>query len=327
MKKIQSWITKRNILITCIILSIILLIPIIGISFYTIPILDDFNYGTYTMGKLGRLDIIGLISGVFQNLVFFYKTWQGTYSATIVFSLSPIIIGNNYYFLTTFTILFFIGLGLYKFLKPILLKVLELDKISFYLIFLFIFMTSIENLKNVFEGLYWWNGSTYYMIFFSLELIEFGLLIKRYVLKEFNKKTYISLCILAFIIGGGNFITALQQIIILFFLSVYLIYKEKDKSSILPFFIALIGLGISAIAPGNSVRQSILEQMSAPTAILYSFYYSIKTIFQWINPFILFMTIIIEIYLYPSYQKIKYKIKYPLLDFIDVLYFICHVYT
>ena len=46
--------------------------------------------------------------------------------------------------------------------------------------------TTYETIVDKTQGLFWWNGAVYYIIFFSLELIEIALLIKQYFHNLYN---------------------------------------------------------------------------------------------------------------------------------------------
>lgn len=313
MNKLNNLVTKKNILIALVLLTIILLVPILWVSFYTHPSADDFSYGLNTINVIQDKGIIGVAKGSIKTLVNFYETWQGTYSAIILFSLNPSVFGNNMYFLTTFIIIGILFLGLYYFLKQILQKVLNVDKVTFWLFLLGFFLLSLETLPSKCQGLFWWNGASYYMIFFTLELFELGLLIKRYILKNKSKLNYIILCILIAVIGGGNFITALQQIILLCFLNIYLIFAKKDKSAISLFIISILSLGISAVAPGNAMRAALVVGMNPIKAVLKSFIYGIIKIFEWMTPTNFIVLTLLSVLLYPTYKNSKISFKYPLI--------------
>ena len=113
------------------------------------------------------------------------------------------------------------------------------------------------------DSFYWYNGAIYYTFFFSLMLFLFSSLIVMATAKRnWTKPVYfiISL-ILAFIIGGGNYTTALFTPIVLGGITVYAIYKH-DKFSIpyaLTTLVAFISLIVSMIAPGNAIRQAGVE--------------------------------------------------------------------
>lgn len=312
-QKLNKLVTKKNILIGMILLTVIFLIPILWVSFYTIPSADDFSYGEFTINILQSKGLFAVLSGSLKTLEVFYKTWQGTYSAIILFSLNPAVIGKDAYFLTTFFILgtYFISL-LYLF-KQVLRKGLQIDKTSFWIVLLLFFLLCIETIVDKTQGLFWWNGAVYYIVFFSLELIEIALLIKQFFHKEKTTKNTIGIILLNFIIAGGNFIVALQQVIILVFLNIYLIFKKKDKSALIYLGVSILGLGISALAPGNKVRENAVTGMNPIMAIIYSFKYCLRFITDWTSPINIITIFIIELFLYPTYKNNKFNFSYPLI--------------
>lgn len=229
--KLNKFITLKNILLVIIIITILLMIPILRVSFYTHPSADDYSYGINTANVIKNEGIMEVFKGTIKTLNEFYSTWQGTYSAIILFSLNPSVFGNNMYFLTTFIIIGLLFIAMYYFLKQIINKFLKCDKKIFWICLLALFLLFIETMPDKCQGLFWWNGASFYMIFLALEFLEWGLLVKRYFLGEKTKLNYVLLSILIAIIGGGNYVTALQQIIILALINIYTL-KNKDKSAI-----------------------------------------------------------------------------------------------
>ena len=320
MQRLNKIVTKRNILISIIIISIVLLIPILWVSFYNVASADDFNYGRYTINVLSSGGILKLLEGVFKTVKHFYNNWQGTYSAIALFSLNPAIFGEDFYFITTFFILGFYFFSLTYLFKQLVRKFLKTDKYTYWIVLLLFFMLCIETLVDKTQGLYWWNGSSYYIVFFSLELLEISLLIKQYFLNEKTKKNTIILFILISIISGGNFIVAFEQILLLVFLNIYLIIKKKDKSALPYLGLSIACFAISALAPGNKIRQGKVIGMNPIKAILLSFATSFNFIFEWMTPIKTIILSLIIIALYPTYQKINKKFSYPV---IVILFMYC----
>ncbi len=317
--KIRNLINRKTILFSLILITIILLIPIIGASFYTNPSADDYTYGLRTMNALSNGGIIELIKEIGNTVKDNYFSWQGTFSAIVLFSLNPSIWGTQIYFLTTIIILVAFFFSIYYLFSIVINKVLKVDKIITWIAILVFYLLCIETIPDKTQGLYWWNGASYYMLFFSMQLIEIALLIKRYVLLHKTKLNSTLVCILTIIISGGNFITALQLLIILAFLNLYLVIVKKDKSATLPFALAIIGFLISALAPGNAVRASGVVGMNPIKAIIMSFISSINKIIEWSTPLNLVIITIISLLLITSYKNIKFNFKYPLV-FILFLY-------
>ncbi len=306
-KFLNKLINKKIVFIICLIAFAILLYPVVKVAFYTHPSADDFNYGINTINKIKDVGLFGVLSGAFKTIAYFYKTWQGTFSAIFLFALSPAVIGPNFYFLTTVIVLLVFLLSLLFFFKSIMINYLKCDKYIYYISTIIFFLLAVETLPSINQGLYWWNGASYYMIFFSLELVQISLLIDTYINNK--KKKNILMCVLAFIIGGGNFITALQQIIILSISTMVLFLVKKDKSSLLPLLFSIIGLGISALAPGNANRAAGVIGMNPIKAIILSFYHSYVFMFQWIKPISIVCLIMIAFLLIPYIEKTMFKFK------------------
>ena len=77
-------ITKKTICFFMIIATIILLIPILRLSFYTFPSADDFDYGIKTINQNNVIDVIkGSISQV-KNLTLFGREHILLYSYLVL---------------------------------------------------------------------------------------------------------------------------------------------------------------------------------------------------------------------------------------------------
>ncbi len=310
--KLNKFITLKNILLVIIIITILLMIPILRVSFYTHPSADDYSYGINTANVIKNEGIMEVFKGTIKTLNEFYSTWQGTYSAIILFSLNPSVFGNNMYFLTTFIIIGLLFIAMYYFLKQIINKFLKCDKKIFWICLLALFLLFIETMPDKCQGLFWWNGASFYMIFLALEFLEWGLLVKRYFLGEKTKLNYVLLSILIAIIGGGNYVTALQQIIILALINIYTL-KNKDKSAICLFLIAGLSLGISAMAPGNATRQAMLPKMNPVKAIILSFAWGLYKAYIWMTPLNFEVLLLVTLMLFQTYKNAKIKFNHPII--------------
>lgn len=311
--KINNQINKRNIFIGLLIATVLLLLPMIIVSFYSHPSADDYNYGIFTMNVFKEKGIIALIEGMFKSIYRSYNMWQGTFSAVALFSLNPSVLGHNFYFLTTIIVLSVFFVSVFMLFNQILYKSLKVDKIVYYIVEMIFTMICIQTIPDKTQAFYWWNGASYYMIFFSLELIEIALLIKVYIYNKETKINRLTTPLLVLFISGGNYITALQQIIVLFLLNIYLLFVKKDKSALHLLVIAILGLGVSAIAPGNKYRARMLSGMSPLKSIFMSFVYAWRKTIEWFKPLNIFIILIMVLMITPYYENTNYKFKCPLL--------------
>ena len=301
-----------------IIIPIIIFLIFIGQLLYTAtfshPQVDDYNYSIYTFNALKNGGITELIKGVIKTVDEFYRTWQGTYSAITIMSLEPAIYGQEFYFLGSFILIISLVFSTYKLVQTITEKILLINKKYTYLITVIFLLITLETMPSIVQGLYWFNGASYYTLFYCFHLLNISLLLKMFLLKENNKKNIILSILLTILIAGSNFILALQQVILLTLLNAYILYrnKRKNKGALLLLIISIIFFLISALAPGNSVRASSTAGMSPVKAILYSFYYGASYILSWSNILNISVILIIVLILVNETKK-RINFKYPII--------------
>ncbi len=279
---------------------------------FTHPAADDYNYSIYTFNSLKTGGIFKLLAGIGKTVSEFYMTWQGTYSAIVIMSLQPAIWGQQFYFVGSFILILSLLFSTYIFTKSIVVKLLHINKKYTYLITSLFLIITLETMPNVVQGLYWWNGASYYTLFYTFHLVNISLILNLFILGEFTKKKYALSVLITILIAGSNFILALQQIILLVLLNIYLLLKKKDKRCIPLLVVSVVFLLISAMAPGNSVRAAVVTGMSPIKAIMSSFIYGAKYIGEWTSllnmSFIIMITTILI-----NTSKTNFKYKYPIL--------------
>ena len=79
---------------------LVLLIPLLRLSFYTLPWYDDYSYGKFVKGFLDqeRTWESALEGAVYGTKVQWYA-WQGTFSSIFFMCLMPGVWGEEFYFL------------------------------------------------------------------------------------------------------------------------------------------------------------------------------------------------------------------------------------
>lgn len=309
-------VSSKKICAAVISLAIIALIPLLVISFYSHPQVDDYYYGIKTYHAVQNGDSV--LKAAAAQVKETYTDWQGTYSAVFLFSLHPAIWGENFYFISTFILLSaFIG-STFLFCDVVLKKYFNASNVIYLTVSTALATVSIQLAPSPVQSYFWWNGSVYYTFFYSLALLFFSSLLIYFKTKSKPTKTIctISCVILGVILGGGNFITALSSLFILFLVIAYLIYK-KDKRVFfvgIVFIVFLTGFMISVMAPGNAVRQSsYTDHPGIIGSIIQSFFFSISEIYEFTTiPVVLF-----ALMLFPLLSKVakasKLSFKHPLL--------------
>ncbi|MCL2187850.1 MAG: hypothetical protein FWC16_02325 [Defluviitaleaceae bacterium] len=270
-------------------LFILSLIPLLIISHSALPTQDDFWYGIPAAQAWQETgSITQTVNAAVQRTQYAYETWQGTFVAIFFMSAHPAIFGAGFYMLgVIFVILMFASANLF-FLKVILMDYLKMDKYTYGIVTLLFTFISMQFVFSAREGFFWYNSAMFYSGFHSLSLFMLGML--GLALKEESepsKISYILVPIFAFLVGGSNFISALTSAVVLALVLAWLGYKHfciKAKVSMQKWLVPILGFAaisvsliIAITAPGNALRQVILEesgygiQMNPILAILQSF--------------------------------------------------------
>lgn len=264
---------------------IVMSIPIILISVYSRPCVDDFSYSwmTHNLVQSGECNLISLLHTAWQVDKHFYFTWQGLYTAAFVHSLQPGIFGENLYWLGTVLLITFMVVILYITVTILCKHLCGNTKQSFYWTVL-LTVTILQGMPSPEQGLYWFNGMMNYMPFVFLVMLNVVLMIEaEYCEQRWRRILFITLsCIVSFIISGGNHITSFLNILILFLMALALGVNKKF-GSVLSLASAVIGFLIMYFAPGTAVRQATVETSGVLQTILEGGNQCLIDIRQWTN--------------------------------------------
>ena len=247
---------------------------------------------------------------VFRTVADNYRGWQGTFSAIAAFALHPaVLFGEAAYPLTmVFTLLALIA-ATGALMKTILREHWALPS----LILLFATIQWLPSLPNAF---FWWNGGTYYTMFYSVMLLSIALKIRLHQTRP--KRMGVSVALIAgldFFLSGGNFVTALltAELNVLFLL--FLLVKKAPGTKLaaqgLFTAVSILGLLLSALAPGNAVRQAIWAGLPAPQAVLSSLTLALKDVAAWTSvPLLLLLLAAIPL-MWRAAGGMKGRFPYP----------------
>ena len=256
------------------ILFLVTLAPIGLVSAYDRMDFDDYDYSVLTHAAV-RDDgsALGLLRAAGQTVSDTYQNWQGTYSAVFLFSLQPAIWGQDWYAVTPWILIGTLVLGLGCFTYAVLVVALRQDRRVWLLVWMLTSILCVQFPRDPSEGFFWYNGGMFYTFFFGLLLIWLALIIDLANRQQSTRTgTWLrgaALALLGGIIAGGNYPTALLLGVLLIG---YLLWSILNRRAILPVLIlslAVYGIGfaLNVLAPGNSVRQALLEQQTPLRAV------------------------------------------------------------
>ncbi len=265
-------------------LAVLLLgmIPLGWLGRYNYPTGDDYYYGVeahLVWQQTGSFTqaFAAACSGVADT----YRDWQGTFSALLLMYLPPNIFSNTAYHLVTLVILLLLCGSIFYLLRPLVCRFLpgtngEWITISSILSFLCIQTVAFQS-----DSFYWYNGSMYYTGFFAVTLFFLGTLL-RYL---YNGKRILLLPLLLFAIflGGGNYVSLLPCMLLVVTVTFLLLLQKNKKAYVcgITSAVLLLSFAVSAMAPGNQVRQDGMWKIPAWKAIAKSLLQGIRYTFAW----------------------------------------------
>ncbi len=289
-------ISMRNMAAGAAVLFVLSVIPLLALGKYNVMCIDDYNYGMRvhdTWMETGSL--WQSVQTAVRQTKDFFVNWQGTYVSCFLMAVCPMNFRYEAAFIVPVIMIGMFSVSAFLFGRQILVKWLGSDnrKVSF-VMFLLLFMF-YQVMEAPFEGIYWYNGATHYILMESLLFLMLTLVSG--ILWAEKKKAMLFRCIpavlLGLIVGGGNLVTALQAEIVLALLLAFAYGKKRGKTLyvLLPFLTSTAGFLCNILAPGNAVRASLDTDVgySAVPAVILSFYYAAVFMIGWTNVFVLFI--------------------------------------
>ncbi len=277
-------------------LFVISIVPLLLLGKYNVMCIDDYDYGRQVHDTwMATGSLWQSVQTAVAQTVEFFKEWQGTYVSCFLMALCPM----NFYYEAAFLVpIIMIGMfciSTFLLGRQILIRWLGSDKhhaglVMFLLLFLF-----YQVMEAPFEGIYWYNGATHYILMESL--LFFMLTLVSGIIWTEKKGNAIAWCVLAsldgIIVGGGNLVTALQTEILLCFLLAFTYVKKREKTVyvLLPFLLFTAGFLCNILAPGNAMRSALDTDIgySPVLSIILSFYYAVVFMIGWTNTLVILL--------------------------------------
>ena len=181
----------------------------------------------------------------------------------------------------TFVILLLLCGGIFYLLCPLLRRFLpgtcgEWITVSSILSFL-----CIQTVEFQCDSFYWYNGSMYYTGFFAVTLFFLGTLFR--YLDNGKRILLLPLLLFAVFLGGGNYVSLLPCMLLSVTITLLLLLQKNKKAYIcgITSVVLLLSFAVSAMAPGNHVRQSGMWKIPAWKAIAKCLLQGIRYTLAW----------------------------------------------
>ncbi len=249
------------------------LLPVVSLGRYARAAADDYCYGIAThRALLAGEGIPGLLGAVWHTMWGYYQSWQGTFSALALMSLTPCIFSEGAYWLTAVVMLASLVGGTFRLSLTLCRRVLGGTGRDGMLVALALLFPSVHCLAEPLHSFFWWNGAVYYTFTYGLSLCYAAQLAQLFCPERPGARVWLPGLLLGLFLGGSNYVSALLSALLGLTALLWTAWQRRDRAGpalamVLPL---LAAFAVSVLAPGNQVRQSGETPMSAPEAILAS---------------------------------------------------------
>ncbi len=287
-RQIGKEISIRQMTVCAAVLLCLSLLPLLLLGRYNVMCIDDYDYGRRVHDVFQETGSFSAsVQEAWRQNMDFYQEWQGTYVSCFLMGMCPM---NFNYGIAWVVPILMIGMlvsSTFVLGRHMFVRWLGCDKEGAALVMLLMLFVFYQVMEAPFEGIYWYNGATHYVLIQSLWFFLLTL-VSGAVWAE--KKGRAVLCcgaaaVLAVVVGGGNLVTSLQAEILMAFLVFYTFWQKKDRIAyvIIPFVTGSAGFLVNVLAPGNGKRGSMDmdEGYSAVKAIALSFYNTSVFAIRW----------------------------------------------
>lgn len=257
------------------------LIPLYCIARYDYLSGDDFWYLSRTLPVWQQTgSVAAVVQAALQQTAQRYFEWQGNFSFIFLTFLQPASFGEQYYGLTAVLTLTTLVVCTLYFFRVLLRSYMQASRSIGWMISLLLTFLLVQYMYEPVEGLYWHPGAISYTFFYALGLWMLGLLLQMVRHDSLHRRLlcFVPALILAPIVGGSNYSTALVSAMLLFLLVVYLFWKKQRQNAVLSLIVLVLlaaALLVSILAPGNGMRQDTVGEASVIKGLITSVVYAV----------------------------------------------------
>ena len=320
--KICDWFSVKKISLMTVLFFMLMLIPVLYLSFVNRASGDDYGYGTFTRAAwVSSHSLIEVFKAACYTIEHYYTDWQGTWFSIFVFSLQPEVFSEKAYVIVAFLMLsLWIG-STFLLFREVLIEKLKFDTWSFLLITVLFLFINIQFIPSTKSSIFWFNGCAHYMLPFTMcQLLAYWLL---HFSKVYKVGYLLGISILMTLLGGSNYQAALFSLIVAVYICIGDFILKRNKKIfllVIPVILELAGLFISMIAPGNKVRAGEDFGFSVDKAtetVVSSFIDGVKLIREYLvnTPMIFILLAVVLLFMLEAVKKRKEQtyVKYPMI--------------
>lgn len=275
MTYLKKKLSTRVMAVASVVLLMIMLVPLVRGAFFTKPWADDYTYGgPVRLWLMGEPYYKSLWDALIKSTTEMYYAYQGPFVSAFLMSFAGLA-GEKYYFILSLILIFILTatlLGVCYIWVRRLLHARRSESIFFSACATVAIIELVYSASNAF---YWWVGAVHYIFMHSamLWMITLAMCGLTSVRRWEQVLDAVGIAILGFLIGGGNYVSALQSILLLLlFLGLAVLARNKRAVILLPGILTFANAFYYNVnSPGNQVRGGSYSSSGVIEAILGSF--------------------------------------------------------
>ena len=233
---------------------ILSLVPVFYLAGYVHATGDDYHYGAMAHHAWqDTRSLVKTLQASADNTRAFWGGWQGTWFTIFFMGLQPEVFSPHAYWIVP---IIMVGLNVlctsllswYCLVKKAGLNVWAWIVVNFTVLF-----AALQFFPSTKSGIFWWNGTTHYIIPYCLALLAILCFMK--FIGTYQKRYWAGAFFCMAALGGCSYLAALlAPVILIALLAVYGKRRKKAFWLLLPLAAEGVGLVISMLSPGNAIR-------------------------------------------------------------------------
>ena len=281
---------RRTLTVLSLIWVAVMLAPLLAMSFYAYPTHDDFpcvRLAAEAWAETGSFR--AALQGAWEQAMYDYQTWQGTYVAMFVCAFQPMAFSMRLFWLAPFLTLTLLALSAWYLSRQLTRCVFKGDLCVCAVFYAALMTLLLQYVPGIRELVYWQSAIQYTMsLVVGMPLI--GLLLRLHFqpcrpLCRAWRCAAVVFCAVA--LGGLPYPLALSGAVGLALAAAWCLLRRSPArtASLLAFLGVTASLIVVVLAPGNAVRQERVGESLAPAAaIIHSLAECLRCTGEWFGP-------------------------------------------
>ena len=253
-KKIYHIKYRKYMAVLALVILAVSLIPVFAVAGADRAAGDDWAFGKLThWAWIETHSCWNVFLAACEHVKNIYFSWQGTWFSVFLFTFQPEVFSHNAYWIVPYIMVFLLVTSLSFVLYQLLVRTMHMSVWDYLLMDAILLSVCIHFVPNKSPAIFWYNGAVHYTVALALALFSIGYAL-RYG-QTLRKRNLAGCSIAMALLGGMNYLAAFFALLLV--ILIIISFYKKTKKIVwltLPAALEMIGLLISALAPGNAVR-------------------------------------------------------------------------